>query len=55
MMDGGAIVLLAAMILIIVAVDLLFLRGNFRGRLITNTVIVLVTGVLYFYYTRWPG
>jgi hypothetical protein len=41
-----------AMVAIIVAVDVLFLRGQFWLRLIVNVGIVLVFGAVYFWVIR---
>jgi hypothetical protein len=41
-----------AMIVIIVGVDVLFLRGQFWLRLIVNVGIVLVFGAVYFWVIR---
>ena len=43
-----------AMIALIVCVDVLFLRHQFWWRLITNVAIVLVFGVVYFWFLKGP-
>jgi hypothetical protein len=43
-----------AMVVIIVGVDLAFLRDRFTARLIANIVIVLVFGAGYFVLFRRP-
>lgn len=42
----------AAMVAVIVGVDVLFLRGRFRERLLVNIGIVLVSVAFYFAFFR---
>lgn len=46
------IILVLVMVAIIVAVDVLFFRHHFWGRLITNIAIVLVFAVCYFIFLK---
>ncbi len=43
-----------AMVAIVVAVDVLFLRHHFLARLIVNIGIVLVFGVVYLRFLKHP-
>ena len=43
-----------AMVGIVVAVDVLFLRHQFWWRLITNIAIVLLFGAFYFRFLKRP-
>jgi len=45
-------VYLAVMIAVIVGVDLLFFKGQFRERLIANVGIVLVFGAFYLRFLK---
>ncbi len=54
-MGKPAIVLyVLAMVAIVVAVDVLFLRHHFWARLIVNIGIVLVFGVVYLRFLKHP-
>jgi len=44
----------AAMVVVIVAVDLAVFRDRFTARLIANAVIVLLFGVGYLWFFRRP-
>ena len=46
------VLMVAAMIALIVAVDVLIFRGHFWQRLIANIAIVLVFGAIYFRFMR---
>ena len=43
-----------AMIVVIVGVDVLFLREHFWARLLVNIGIVLVSGTVYFRFFKSP-
>ena len=46
------VILVAALIAVVVSVDVLFLRDRFWTRLIANIGIVLVFGALYFRFLK---
>ncbi len=50
----GGVLYLAALIVVIVAVDVLFFRNRFWERLIVNVGIVLVFGAFYLRFFRHP-
>lgn len=52
MSKGTAIVYVLAMVVIIVAVDILFFRNHFLERLLVNIGIVLVFSACYLVFLR---
>jgi membrane protein implicated in regulation of membrane protease activity len=51
---AGVVLYVLAMVGIVVAVDVLFLRHQFWWRLITNVAIVLVFVAVYFRFLKDP-
>jgi hypothetical protein len=51
---AGVVLYVLAMVGIVVAVDVLFLRHQFWWRLITNVGIVLVFVAVYFRFLKGP-
>jgi hypothetical protein len=50
----AAVLYVLAMVAIIVAVDILFLRGHLLVRLVVNVAIVLVFIAVYFRFLKRP-
>jgi len=49
---AATIVLVAAMIVVIVGIDVLFLRHHLWPRLIVNVAIVLISGAIYILFIK---
>jgi len=52
--QAGAVLYVLAMVLVIVGVDVLFLRHHFWPRLIVNVVIVAVFATVYVRFLKRP-